>query len=291
MQRIPVVLVLLVVSVGTLTGQTPRNCSAQNGSVLTGVVRNGATQEPIRSRGVHVTSAGRIACMVVSDSQGRFVMSGLAAGEYALGVGDLGYRRFSPVPVVLNGADTAKFDIELQPVGPFEDCSATPSCASWTVPVNDPGLSQEEQFELAAFRLAVVLARERPDLPMTGYLCVGSSSNVLRALRNEYPRTAPANECSVDNNAPRRATALRHNTTGEPATLLFVEGQGGGSNSPIDSQKLLRRPAAPRSIGDTVREIQLGRYAGPRSSAVWTCVLRKTREGWVPASCVMDWIA
>jgi hypothetical protein len=288
--RITVVLALFIGALAPLTAQTTRDCGSQPGSVLSGVVRNGATKEPLRSRGVHVVTAGRWSCMTASDSLGRFVMGGLPAGEYTLGVGNLGYRRFSPVKVVLTGADSQKVDIELQPGGPLEDCKAMPSCASWVVPVDAPGLSEEELFELAAFRLAVVLTRKRPELPLTRYMCVASSGNVLQALRNEYARTVSVTDCSLDTSVQRREAAMRYNRTGEAAILLIVEGQTGGANSPIDARVLLRRQT-PRSYSDTIREIQLGHYVGPLSSEGWTCVLRKTGGAWVPESCVMDWIS
>lgn len=82
-------------------------------STLAGTILDDATSAPVRSARVSLLPGGRA---VLSDSLGRFVLTGLAAGEYAIQVQALGYERLAGGVQVSAAGPTVELRLTPDPI-------------------------------------------------------------------------------------------------------------------------------------------------------------------------------
>src|ERR1700730_5288307 len=88
--------------------------SACHAATITGTV-NGADGGPFQGAFVEAQNAKtRITVIVLSDSQGRYRIPDLAAGDYRLQIRVVGYRADPHNPVTLAANQNASFDFALQ---------------------------------------------------------------------------------------------------------------------------------------------------------------------------------
>src|SRR5258708_19440915 len=88
--------------------------SACYGATITGTV-NGVDGAPFQGAFVEVQNAkSKITVIVLSDSQGRYRIPELAAGDYRVQIRAVGYRADPRSSVTLTADQNASFDFSLQ---------------------------------------------------------------------------------------------------------------------------------------------------------------------------------
>lgn len=264
-----------LVFAGSLRSQEPPGprfaaCPRQqkNGATVQGRVINDSTGRPIPSRGVLLVG---IACFAVTDSSGSFAFEPVRPGQYLLGAGDLGYRRFRPIPLDLRADTTVDVTIRLRPEDLLADCFEAPFCRSFLAPqATDTSLSLDEALRELAFRITIALT-VGDDSIATWIPCIeGADARVLGALRLQSPNARSSEECIVDS-LPRRRLAVRVRGTETPGRLLAIDN--------------LDRDGPDRARSNTHF------YAGPLWAAGWRCLYVLEASRWRAASCTMTWIS
>ncbi|HSU16377.1 carboxypeptidase regulatory-like domain-containing protein [Longimicrobium sp.] len=108
---LPLSILLLALALPAAAQDQPR--AAPGGEILTGVVLDARSLQPIRAARVRVPGAG---VDVLTDAEGRFIAQGVAPGEYGAMVSLLGYRQSAQVFTVAPGEPEPQVLLEPNPV-------------------------------------------------------------------------------------------------------------------------------------------------------------------------------
>ncbi len=241
-----------------------------------GRLHDDSTQVPIPSRAVVLQSSDDpIFCTAITDSTGAFVFREVPEGYYKLVVGDLGYRRFHPIPLNVLADSVSEFSLALRPENLVLDCLDVPHCADLLAPPQSSDLSElrgTERLREAVLRTSIALVYSFSDSLPSWTVCVQDSSEVLLdILRERMPNVVHSSRCKLDDTELPYAAQMIDRVTGSPARKFFIEDY---SFATADS-------ATANS----------GYYVGPLHAAGWRCEYKKEPDGWRAVWCGVTWIS
>jgi len=256
-------------------GQVRERACGDGAGVLIGTVTNAENGQLVERAGVVLQrDSTQLPCATSLSPAGRFIFSGLHAGEVRVRVSKWGFRpqRFA---VHMSKADTLRLEIALRPGTVLDDCHESSACKEWvTVPLGGPG-SEQEALETLAFQTAAILAWKDYSRPFGAYLCIpgDASPSVMRSMLARHTQTVWAAECaSVETDSgPQPRTRLRHVASGMPAYSLRVQR--------VESSSL------------TTRVYMLSHYVASLWAEGWRCTFERAGQEWVVKTCTMEWVS
>ena len=244
----------------------PRN---SRGALVKGRVINDSTGKPIPRRGVMFVG---VACFALKDSSGEFGFERVEGGQYYLTAGDLGYRRFHPVPLNLAGDTTVDVTIRLRPENLLADCEQVAHCRD-LVAIRDTSssLSVDESLRETALRTTIGLTAAETDSAPRWVPCIDDPSPaVLATLQRHIPNAVGLDRCNVEVRMRSRVAVTVRGTNAE--ARLFK----------VDSIAM---------DGDHRAWANTHFYVGPLWAAGWRCAYGRDSGVWKPISCTMTWIS
>lgn len=241
--------------------------TASVGGTIRGTIVNDSTHQPVTRRAVFLESTH---CMAVSDSNGHFEIRSVPPGQHRISVGNLGYRRFRPLPVEVKADSVVEVVLRLRPENQVADCRDVERCAALLVPDSSftAELSDAERLEETAWRTSIALAGKGWDSEWIPCADV-PNERIGSVLEARFPTLVPSSECEVPQPQTARSRLI-HRPSGSPARrveLYTVEQTPGGAMS------------------------KSSYYVGPLWAEGWTCRYRRQDGQWVAWWCGMDWIS
>lgn len=212
-------------------------------------------------------------CSLMATAEGTFEFRDVAPGYYHLSVPDLGLLHPAPVRILVWKDSVIRLDIPVFRQAPFAACLADAACVAvlTTETGSETGVSDERKLRMLGYRLgfAFALLGGGPRELGVVVFCVPDTQEVVDALREIHPATAPRSECSLRRFAipgvPSARARFRHVPDGWPAVLV-------------------ERPVIQR-ISEGRARLRVGYTVGPLWAAGYECEARRVGSSWVAESC------
>jgi hypothetical protein len=201
-------------------------------------------------------------CNTNADPLGRFTFHDVRPGNERVEAGHAGYRKFSPVPIVVTHGDTLLLELRLKAGGPLEDCRVNPGCARLFQGSPPVSLSDEEEFRLSTLATTIAVAWNVVATANPWHACVEEASAAVSAeLGRRYGPVVPRAECAIDGDR------VRHTASGAPGFFVMTRGV--------------------RDLGVNRRTALLVYMVAGLWGEGWDCMFERPAQGWQPLQCVL----